>query len=344
MGWQDTGAALAAGGPLALAPLVAAVPLLGLDFLLGGFRLHLWVRRLQPGAGYGISLRTYLVNLFAAALSPMGAASGPAQLAALIRGGLAPARATAALLLNYVGILTAMVLVGTVAGTYLATTTPLGKSLGGRHPAVLLGALVLPVILVPAILSPRTGSALSQGLMAAGSRTGGGVGRAILRAGQALSRGMEDYTAAAQSVREGWRRTLAGGVALSSAMLLNRSTIGLLVALGLGFQGDYAGVIARQAIHTLALYFSPSPGGSGIAEASVPLFMGSVLPAGRSMEFTFLWRLITSYAGVAAGAVSAALVFAPARPRRVPPPVPPGETATDPPNSYDRIPPVGTSA
>jgi len=322
-GWRDGGPALLARGP-AIPPGYAAgaLALVAADFLLGGLRLHLWLRRFRAEAPYRLALRTYLVNLFAAALSPLGAASGPAQLATLVRGGVPATQAAAALLLNYVGILSGLLLVGGLAAGYLATRGAWVGRLDGLHAVLLVAAAALPALLVPAILNPGWGGALGDRLAAWGARLGGRAGAALGRAGAAARRAVDQYAQAARSVRERGGRTLAAGTALSGAMVLNKSAIGLLLAAGLGFGGPWLEVLARQAVQGFLLYFSPSPGGSGIAEASVPLFMGGVLPEGRWMEFAVLWRAATSYVGVATGAVAAALVFAARRPYA------PAETAT----------------
>lgn len=325
-GWQDAGAALLARGRGPALPAGCAAGVLALvaaDFLLGGLRLHLWVRRFRPGAPYRLALRTYLVNLFAAALSPLGAASGPAQLATLVRGGVPAPQAAAALLLNYVGILSGLLLVGGVAAAYLAARGAWAVRPDGFHAVLLVAAAGFPALVVPAILHPGWGGALGDGLAAWGARLGGRPGAALGRAGAAVRRAIDQYAGAARSVRERGGRTLAAGTALSGTMVLNKSAIGLLLAAGLGFGGPWLEVLARQAVQGFLLYFSPSPGGSGIAEASVPLFMGGVLPQGRWMEFALLWRAATSYLGVATGAVATALVFAAAprrRPRRRPAP------------------------
>lgn len=322
-GWRDGGPALLARGP-AIPPGYAAgaLALVAADFLLGGLRLHLWLRRFRAEAPYRLALRTYLVNLFAAAVSPLGAASGPAQLATLVRGGVPATQAAAALLLNYVGILSGLLLVGGLAAGYLAARGVWVGRLDGLHAVLLVAAAALPALLVPAILNAGWGGALGDRFAAWGARLGGRAGAALGRAGAAVRRAVDQYAQAARSVRERGGRTLAAGTALSGAMVLNKSAIGLLLAAGLGFGGRWLEVLARQAVQGFLLYFSPSPGGSGIAEASVPLFMGGVLPEGRWMEFTVLWRAATSYVGVATGAVAAALVFAARRPYA------PAETAT----------------
>jgi uncharacterized membrane protein YbhN (UPF0104 family) len=297
-------------------PLAAAVGLMLLDFLLGGLRLHLWVRQLERGVGYSVSLRTYLVNLFAAAVSPMGAASGPAQLATLARGGLRPAGAVAALLLNFVGILSAMLLVGGFAGGYLLSTTEIAAGVGGVQRGLLVAALALPLLLVPLILHPRGGPKVAAWVTAAGGRLGGRAGGWARRLGSLIERGGADYAASIRMVRGRWWSSLGLGVLLSVGMLLNKCAVGLLVARGLGVEQDYLGVVARQAVQFSLLYFSPTPGGSGVAEASVPMFMAGVLPESHWTAYALVWRAVTSYLGVAVGAVAALLAFAPPPPDR----------------------------
>jgi uncharacterized membrane protein YbhN (UPF0104 family) len=76
-------------------------------------------------------------------------------------------------------------------------------------------------------------------------------------------------------------------------------------------QQDYLGVVARQAVQISLLYFSPTPGGSGVAEASVPMFMAGVLSESHWTAFALVWRAVTSYLGVAVGAVAALVTFVP---------------------------------
>jgi glycosyltransferase 2 family protein len=296
---------------MAPGPLAAAVGLMLLDFLLGGLRLHLWVRQLEGGVGYSVSLRTYLVNLFAAAVSPMGAASGPAQLATLARGGVRPAGAVAALLLNFVGILSAMLLVGALAGGYLLSTTDVAASVGGLQRGLVVVALALPLLLVPLILNPRGGPRVAAWVTAAGEQLGGRAGGWARRLGSLIDRASADYAASIRMIRGRWWSSLGAGALLSVGMLLNKCAVGLLVGRGLGVEGHYLGVVARQAVQISLLYFSPTPGGSGVAEASVPMFMAGVVPETHWAAFALVWRAVTSYLGVAVGAVAALVAFAP---------------------------------
>ncbi len=289
--------------------LAVAVVLMGLDYLMGGLRLHMWVRQLAPGTPWHASLETYVVNIFAAAISPMGSASGPAQVAVLYRYGVHPARAVAALLLNFMGVLGAFLLVGGAAGLYLTAGADLAGTLGGVVRALLFVAAGAAVLLAVIIGNPGLGSTLADRLVAAGQ---GGDGRRhhfIASVGKKLARGVADYRAALETLRSGWHRPFVAATALSALMLLNKCAVGYVLAAGMGFQGSYVEVAARQSLQWLLIYFSPSPGGSGIAEATVPAFLSGIVPAGQMVEYALLWRLLTAYLGAAVGALTAARVL-----------------------------------
>jgi uncharacterized protein (TIRG00374 family) len=49
--------------------------------------------------------------------------------------------------------------------------------------------------------------------------------------------------------------------------------------------------------------FSPTPGGSGIAEVVFGNFLSDYVPAGISVIIAFLWRLLTYYSYLIAGAI-----------------------------------------
>ncbi len=309
-GWLDRGGGTLIGAARAMPWLLtAALGLLAVDLLLGGLRLHVWLRRLAPGARYTVSLQTYLVNLFASAILPLAAASAPAQIATLVRGGVRPARAVAALLLTFIGVLSALLLLGGAAAAYLLATTDLAARLGGVQRAALVASVMAAMLLLAALLNPRVGELLACWLFAAGRRLGGRVGRGAVRLAERLGRGAAEYRAALRAARDGWQVPFAGSLGISVAMLLNKCAIAFLVAAGLGSAAGYVDVAARHALQSLFLYFSPSPGQSGLAEASVPAFMAGVLPEGRWLEFTVLWRALSSYVGVAIGAAAAIYLF-----------------------------------
>ncbi len=317
-GWLDAGTPTLADVLRELRATVAApvLALVVLDYALGGLRLHLWMRRLAPGIRYTISLRAYLVTLFAGPVSPMSAASGPTQIATLAHYGINPGPALAALLLNYFGILAALLIVGASGALYLLHGSALVSRVGLAERSLLAAAMTIPLLLIATLTTARPAQILAASLERAGRRGLGRVGAALVTASRRLQRAVSEYRTALASVRGEWKAAFIGSFSISGLMLLERAAVAFLLARGLGFEGGYGELAARHALQQLLLYFSPTPGGSGLAEASVPILFGGVLPAGAAARYALLWRGVTSYLGIAVGAVTLALVFGPAGARR----------------------------
>ena len=134
-----------------------------------------------------------------------------------------------------------------------------------------------------------------------------------------LEGAISEYRSALRAVRQGWKLTLAACFSTSTALWLNKCAIGFIVAIALGYTAGYLDVAARQALQYLFLYFSPSPGQSGLAEASVPIFLSGIIAEGRWLEFAILWRGLTSYIGVVVGAIVTLSMFGPLASRRISP-------------------------
>src|SRR6266403_157611 len=149
------------------------------------------------------------------------------------------AGAVAALLLNFVGILSAMLLVGALAGGYLLSTTDVAASVGGLQRGLVVVALALPILLVPLILNPRGGPRVAAWVTAAGERLGGRAGGWARRLGSLIDRACADYAASIRMIRGRWWSSLGAGALLSVGMLLNKCAVGLLVGRGLGGGGHY---------------------------------------------------------------------------------------------------------
>lgn len=65
--------------------------------------------------------------------------------------------------------------------------------------------------------------------------------------------------------------------------------------LAINMNADQLLVFARQLTMWVILLISPTPGGSGVAEVSFPLFLGEFIPEGLASPLGILWRLISYY-------------------------------------------------
>ena len=62
-------------------------------------------------------------------------------------------------------------------------------------------------------------------------------------------------------------------------------------------------VFARQVVMGIIILFSPTPGGSGLAEFMFSDFLGEFIPKGLSASLGLLWRLVSYYPYLFIGAI-----------------------------------------
>ncbi|MCQ2359219.1 MAG: flippase-like domain-containing protein [Phascolarctobacterium sp.] len=72
---------------------------------------------------------------------------------------------------------------------------------------------------------------------------------------------------------------------------------------GLDFDFDLVQVMGRMVLINLVLYFTPTPGGSGVAEAGFVMLFKSLLPQGTVGIMAVLWRFTAEYLPFLLGAV-----------------------------------------
>lgn len=98
----------------------------------------------------------------------------------------------------------------------------------------------------------------------------------------------------------GWL-ALAGGVLTSALAHANKLCAGWFVLRALGLHANVVDILMLQTALTFLLYFAPTPGGSGAAEALSAALMSVYVPTEQLAAYTILWRFTVSYATVIAG-------------------------------------------
>ncbi|GJQ60674.1 MAG: hypothetical protein SCALA701_34750 [Candidatus Scalindua sp.] len=82
-----------------------------------------------------------------------------------------------------------------------------------------------------------------------------------------------------------------------------RFIIPYFIIIGLGGSAHVVEVMYIQLFIILICYFSPTPGGSGMAEVSSLVLMTSFIGNPLTPIYTFLWRLCTLYVNCAIGGI-----------------------------------------
>ncbi|MDQ8205588.1 lysylphosphatidylglycerol synthase transmembrane domain-containing protein [Pelagicoccus sp. SDUM812003] len=70
-----------------------------------------------------------------------------------------------------------------------------------------------------------------------------------------------------------------------------------------GYELDYLDAMGAQCLTTFAMYFAPSPGGAGFAEAAFGGFFHVAAPAATLGSIALIWRVATIHLGVGIGAI-----------------------------------------
>lgn len=79
--------------------------------------------------------------------------------------------------------------------------------------------------------------------------------------------------------------------------------------MGLNINFDLLQVMGRMILLNLVLYFSPTPGGSGVAEAGFVVLFSNILPNGLDGIMAVLWRFTAEYLPFLLGAVVSIRTF-----------------------------------
>ncbi len=266
------------------------VPLVGLDYLLGGFRYRLFFNGKQlPFISQWNCMRANWANMFMGAATPFQTGGGPAQLYVLWKKGASVADSLLVSMVNYVATLLFFLL------SSIAALTLLPDNLFGQNfDAVFrtsFGVIATVVTLVLVVMFfPKTGTALVQNILA------------VLPFGkEKKERWSGKIEAETIRFHEGFRNILREnktGVVLTifATLLLyfNKYLIGYVVVRAIGQDVPFDIFIGVQVIQMLMLYFAPTPGASGLAEISTVWLMGTLMPEPLLLVYAVIYRLATT--------------------------------------------------
>jgi glycosyltransferase 2 family protein len=293
-----------------------AILLVGVDFVTGAARIHIFLRRRYPGS-FTACFKANLANIFLAAATPFQTGGGPAQLYVLRSYGVPYSRGVAVSILNFVATLFLLALIGTAVWTTLprelfgggALSTVLNLSRAGFYAALALFALFL---LMPAAFGRVAAATLRSigRLWPAQSGRMQRYGAATLDFTLHFRSHMKDYS------REE-RPALIWNYLLTVVLYFNKCLVAWVVIRAMGLDADFWLVVRLQLLIIFFLYFAPTPGASFVAEVGISSVMALVLPARALLAFTVLWRFFTTYFGVLLGSVVLLRIMA--RPGRAEP-------------------------
>ena len=271
---------------------------------LNGLRFQILVKGLGENMSFWDSFRAFVANLFLGAVTPFQTGGGPLQIYILNRAGVPLARAFSACLVG--AMLTILSLVSSTL-VILLFKRDLGLNFG-QFMGAIFGLVSLLFLLALALFI------LSIFRMEMIKRAIGKCLNFLTRQKSSITervmRGLDQYSECMSIYAKSQKRTLVAAGLLTFASIATLCLVAPLILAGLNVQQAASQVFLIQFILNFIVYFSPTPGGSGIAEFSSYWMMASATSGQSMLEvYTLIWRFFTNFIGVGLGGLIVLTLF-----------------------------------
>lgn len=266
-------------------------------------QLHILVHRLAPAFKFIHSCEATLGNLFMAAITPTQSGGGPIQLVLLKARGLTFPQALAAGFMQFVASV-AFLFLSVIFLMVFPNSIQLLPKIRYLLNYGLVVMIILGITFFLAIIKPAVIIRVVKMMMRLIARfMPRRFRKSVLQATHKLIIGIEEsHISILYFFRKG-KLTVIGAILFASGSMISKFIIAYVIIYAFGYQADFVQVISIQIILNFLVYFAPSPGASGVAELASAMLMVMVVPEHFLGIFTVLWRIFTTFIGVAIGGV-----------------------------------------
>ncbi|MCO4761853.1 MAG: flippase-like domain-containing protein [Myxococcales bacterium] len=275
----------------------------------GGTRLFLLGRVLWPEIKLRTAISSEFVLMFAAGVTPAQAGSVPAQVAVLMHSGMRFVHAATAELL--VATCTIVFFLGSALTILVMQQTGAMELAGGSklHALVGLSVVVFGLALTAIVLAALSPGFLKKVIALV-------LGRPLRRWPNLLQRillTVDDFHAGIRLYAQRGKLAYLGAVALTFGFFCSRFAVAYFILLALGIPTEPTSfvtigppivqIVLVQALLNFALYLSPTPGASGIAEAGSTWLMAPWVQGVFALPYLVLWRFLALFLSMIVGGV-----------------------------------------
>ncbi|HET7790153.1 MAG TPA: lysylphosphatidylglycerol synthase transmembrane domain-containing protein [Gemmatimonadales bacterium] len=284
--------------------LALGMALASMDWFGGGTRLWVVARHVHPGLSWRDTVVSGGMSAWAAYLTPFQSGAGPMMMWTMKRAGVRLPEAMTSTFMTFV----ATVIFFAVAGP-TAIVLGAGKSL--EQHGVVLGItlydlfaaslsifVLIGIAMVFAMFFPRVLRDLVQRLAGRLEGSSKRIAARIDSLRDGINRAHECMLIFRS--KRGWL-SLFWAVLLSAPSHANKLLAGYVAMRVLGLQANFVDILLLQTLIAFLLYFTPTPGASGLAELLSAAVMSIYVPREQVPAYTILWRFINSYATVIFG-------------------------------------------
>jgi uncharacterized protein (TIRG00374 family) len=275
------------------------------DWVGGGVRLLLLTRHVHREARYWPLVAASGLTAWAMYVTPAGAGGGPMQIYGMKRAGVP---LPLAMIVAFISFFTTVVFFAVAGPTALLAGA--GRSL--REHGIVLSISVYDVFKASAATFGVIGGIMLFVIFFPGAakRLIHGVVRWLARhRGERLAHRFEAMETAVDRMQNALVTYFRGagifatllGILTSGLAHANRLLAGYAAMRALGLPAQFMDVLVVQVIITFLVYFAPTPGGAGAAEALSAALMQIYVPTALLPAYTIIWRFTSSYATVLFG-------------------------------------------
>jgi len=276
--------------------------LLLIYFTCDGLRLYATLRALGYRVRPGAIARLVFINIFFSNVTPMATGGGFAQIWYLQREGVPLGFATAA---TTIRTILAIVFIFSLTPVFLVTLPALqGQPLLGQVSWVLAVLITLYLAFFAVVLfrtrwliPPLTGALtlLERWNLISPRRHR----RWQFRARREMMRFARSFG----YYLRGDRRWVFLSVLFTALFLVSLFSFPWLLITGLGYDVSWLNNLGLLVVTTFIMYFSPTPGASGISEGVFGSFFRDILGGSHLVLVTIAWRTVTIYLGMLIGLI-----------------------------------------
>lgn len=284
-------------------PVIAAVAaLLVVYYGADGLRLHYTLRALGHRLPFQQIFRLVFINIFFSNVTPMATGGGFAQIWYLQRHGVPLGTATAATTIRTV---LAVIFIFAATPAFLVGLEALeGKAISGQVASYLAVFVTLYLAFFALVLFRTSWLIPPLTLLINSLYRFHLISRQRSERWQFKSkREMLRFAASFAVYIRGDKWDITLSVVFTFLFLLSLFSFPALLIWGLGYSTPYLTVVGLLVVTTFIMYFSPTPGASGIAEGVFGHFFSGILTGNHLVLVTVAWRFLTIYLGMLVGVV-----------------------------------------
>ena len=283
--------------------LLAGIAVIGY-WALNGLKFQILIKGLGADVRFWDSFRAFVANLFLGAVTPFQTGGGPLQIYILSRAGVPIAIAFSGCLVGAM-----LTILSLVSSTLVILIFKIDL---GLESSQFMGAIFSVVSLI--FLLAMSLFILSLFKMEIFKWTIGKSLNFFTRGKtsfvERVMGGLDQYSECMSIYAKTQKRTLVAAGLLTLVSIALFSLVAPLILAGLNCIQVVSRVFLAQFILNFIIYFSPTPGGSGVAEFCNYWMMTSVTGGQNMMEiYTLIWRFFTNFLGVGLGGLIVLTLF-----------------------------------